>query len=66
MLESRFIAEDQRADDLVVLTEHAELLLGLRRCGEFREVSEIAENDGDFLPVALHELVVAGRNDELG
>ena len=66
VFESGLETKNLRTQGLVVLAEHSHHLFGFGGLRERRKPPEIAEHYGDFPPVALHEPLFAGGNDEFG
>ena len=58
--------EDQVAERVVVLLQHAHHLLRLARLRERGEAAQVAEDHDDLAPVAGQERLVAGVHDQLG
>ena len=50
----------------MILAQNCHDLLGLGRLREGREPAQIAEHHGDLAAVAVEQLLVAARQDELG
>ena len=50
----------------MILAQHRHHLLGLGGLGESGEAAQVAEHHGDLAAVALEQLLVARRHDQLG
>src|SRR5712692_2135865 len=61
MLDRSLVAKDQLAHSGVELLENSHHLFRLSRLGERGEAAQVAENDGDFLPVVLQKLLLLAR-----